>query len=230
MDWSFIESLKPDASYVRRLHPRLWLMDNHKWALYAWESSLRPLPGDEQGILAHLDYHFDASNDFTRGEDVARLLRAAGPGECADLTAGDNLIKCDSFIVPAIMRGLVRDVHFLCREIDPDPDVYPEWLDSYDGPQFYHERLEDLLLALAGQTVLFDLCLDVFNHQANRSYRGDLWPDADVIALIDDCGALIRDARLVTVSLSFSHSGAEPDTRHLARVVLPRVLHHMGAR
>jgi hypothetical protein len=228
MDWSFIESLKPDASYVRKLHPRLWLMDSHKWALYAWESSLRPLPGHEPGILAHLDYHFDASNDFTRAEDVERLLGAATPAECADLTAGDNLIKCDSFIVPAILRGLVRAVHFFCREIDPDPGVYDEWLDGYDGPQFYHERLEDLLAALAGKAVLFDLCLDVFNHQANKSFRGDLWPDAAVVGLIDGCAGLIRDARLVTVSLSFSNSGAESDTRHLARLVLPRVFHHLG--
>jgi hypothetical protein len=228
MDWSFIESLKPDASYVTRLHPRLWLMDCHKWALYAWESSLRPQLGHEQGILAHLDYHLDASNDFTSAEDVERLLRAAGSAGCGDLTAGDNLIKCDSFIVPAIMRGLIRDVHFFCRETDPDPGVYDEWLDSYDGPQFYHERLEDLLVALAGKCVLFDLCLDLFNGAANKSYRSDLWPDADVVGLIDDCGDLIRDARLVTVSLSFSHSGTESDTRHLARVVLPRVLHHLG--
>ena len=229
MDWSFIESLRPDPSYVRRLHPRLWLMDSHKWALYAWESSLRPLPAHGHGVLAHLDYHFDTCNDVISAEDVARLLRAPGPAECADLTAGENLVKCDSFIVPAIMRGLIRDLHFFCREIDPDPGVYEEWLDTYDGPQFYHERLEDLLVALAGRAVLFDLCLDVFNNQANKSYRGDLWPDAEVVELIDDCGGLIRDARLVTVSLSFSHSGTQQDTRHLARVVLPSILHHLGA-
>jgi hypothetical protein len=76
MDWSFIESLKSDESYVCRLHPRLWLMDSHKWALYAWESSRRPVPGHERGVLAHLDYHFDACNDFTSPEDVERLLRA----------------------------------------------------------------------------------------------------------------------------------------------------------
>ncbi len=157
-----------------------------------------------------------------------RLLQVASPAACADLTTGDNLIKCDSFIVPAILRGLIRDLHFFCREIDPDPDVYEEWLDSYDGPQFYHQRLEDLLAALAGQTVLFDLCLDLFNNLANKSYRGDLWSDAQVVRLINDCGDLIRDARLVTVSLSFSNSGTESDTRHLAQVVLPRILHHLG--
>jgi hypothetical protein len=229
MDWSFIESLRPDASYVKRLHPRLWLMDSHKWALYAWESSLRPPATRGRGVLAHLDYHLDASNDFTSPDDVERLLGAEGPAGCAGLTAGDNFVKCDSFIVPAILRGLVRDVHFFCRETDPDPGVYEEWLDSYDGPQFYHERLGDLLAALAGTSVLFDLCLDLFNNAANKSYRGDLWPDADVVGLIDRCGELIRDARLVTVSLSFGHSGAEPDTRHLARLVLPRVVRHLEA-
>jgi hypothetical protein len=229
MDWSFIESLKPDESYVCRLHPRVWLMDSHKWALYAWEASLRPLVGREPNILAHLDYHFDACNDFTGAHDVERLLRASGAEGCAGLTAGRNLIKCDSFIVPAILRGLLRDLHFFCRETDPDPGVYEEWLDSYDGPQFYHERLGDLLAALAGKSVLFDLCLDLFNNQAHRPYRGELWPDAEVVRLIDDCAGLIRDARVVTVSLSFSHSGTQPDTRHLARVVLPRIWHHLGA-
>ncbi len=29
-------------------------------------------------MLAHLDYHFDACNDFTSAEDVERLLRAGG--------------------------------------------------------------------------------------------------------------------------------------------------------
>jgi len=28
--WSFLGSLKPDECYVRKLHPRLWLMDSHK--------------------------------------------------------------------------------------------------------------------------------------------------------------------------------------------------------
>jgi hypothetical protein len=230
MDWSFINSLKPDASYVKKLHPRLWLMDSHKWAFYAWVSSLRALPGREHAVLAHLDYHLDACNDFTSAEDVERLLQATNPAEFAEIIAQDRLIKCDSFIVPAIMRGLVQDVHFFCREIDPDPGVYEEWLDSYDGPQFYHARLEDLLAAVAGKAVLFDLCLDLFNNLANKSYRGELWPDAEVTRLIDGCGELIRRALLVTVSLSFSHSGKESDTRHLARVVLPRVLQHLEAR
>ena len=84
MDWSFVESLKPDESYVRRLHPRLWLMDSHKWALFAWESSLRPLLGHERGILANLDYHLDACNDFTSAPDVERLLRAPGAPRAAD--------------------------------------------------------------------------------------------------------------------------------------------------
>ena len=198
--------------------------------LFAWESSLRPLLGHERGILAHRDYHLDACNDFTSAPDVERLLRASGAAECADLTAGRDLVKCDSFIVPAILRGLVRDVHFFCRETDPAPGVYEEWLDSYDGPQFYHARLEDLLAAVAGKAVLFDLCLDLFNNLANKSYRGELWPDAEVTRLIDGCGELIRRALLVTVSLSFSHSGKESDTRHLARVVLPRVLQHLEAR
>jgi hypothetical protein len=81
---------------------------------------------------------------------------------------GRNLVKCDSFVVPAILRGLGRDLHLFCRETDVDPGVDEEWLDSYDGPQFYHDRLEDLLAALAGQSVLFDLCLDLFNNQADR--------------------------------------------------------------
>jgi hypothetical protein len=126
MDWSFVESLKSDESYVRRLHPRLWLMDSHNWALFAWESSLRPLPGHERISLAHLDYHFDACNDFASAPDVERLLRAPGVAACAGLTEGRSLIKCDSFIVPAILRGLARDLHFFCREMDPDPGVYEE--------------------------------------------------------------------------------------------------------
>jgi hypothetical protein len=60
------------------------------------------------------------------------------------------------------------------------------------------------------------------------SFIESLRPDAEVVGLIDGCGGLIRDARLVTVSLSFSHSGAEPDTRHLAWVVLPRIFHPLG--
>jgi hypothetical protein len=91
MDWLFVESLKPDESYVRRLHPRLWLMDSHNWALFAWESSLRPLPGHERSSLAHLDYHFDAWNDFTSAPDVEHLLRAPGGAACAGLTEGAQL-------------------------------------------------------------------------------------------------------------------------------------------
>nr|MDP2192613.1 hypothetical protein [Rhodoferax sp.] len=41
-----VESLKRDDQYCVDLAKSVWLMDNHKWALYSWESFRQQAGGD----------------------------------------------------------------------------------------------------------------------------------------------------------------------------------------
>lgn len=47
--------------FIEELYSNVYLMDNHKWALYCWEfyRQKKQLPS----TLVHLDYHWDAIND-----------------------------------------------------------------------------------------------------------------------------------------------------------------------
>lgn len=48
--------LIPDNDYLAQLGPGIWLMDNHKWALVAWE---RERVAGRRYVLLHADFHWD---------------------------------------------------------------------------------------------------------------------------------------------------------------------------
>jgi hypothetical protein len=141
------------------------------------------------------------------------------------MTLDNELIRYDSFIAPAIICGLISDVHFLCKQTDSDEGLNPELLASANVQQHIHDSPADLLRTPLPEPIIFDLCLDLFNHEENTKKlgEGDLWPDAEIVAWLDSMRPVIERAALVTVSLSFDYSGTEEDTRHLAVLVLPRL-------
>lgn len=98
--------------YIEELYPNVWLMDNHKWAFYAWESH-RVRPGNEiPSVLVHVDYHWDGVNDFQEPETVTHLINLHSCENIKELVAEDILVRYDSFIAPAIIRGFIREIHF----------------------------------------------------------------------------------------------------------------------
>lgn len=214
------EALVPNNEYYEHLGSNVWLMDNHKWALYIWELSRLK---NGAYCLIHVDYHWDAGYDFWEQPDEERRLFQASPEELQKMIASEHLIQYDSFIGPAIARGLIDQVHFLCFQEDSDQGFYPPVLQQLGGKQTLHQNSDALKALYIDKPILFDFCLDVFN-RSKYDYQSDLWRDPEIDKLLADCERLVRNAAVVTVSASFGCSGTEDDTRLLIKRVVPMFL------
>lgn len=214
-------TLVQDDDYLTHLAPGVWLMDNHKWALVAWERER--VPG-RRHVLLHADFHWDGVDDFASDDAPRAELLAADVDELAAMTADEKYIRFDSFIAPAVRRGLLSEVHFFCKEDDGNDVGLDSDLCRVSGvQQTVHVEAASLAALLPNGPLIYDLCLDLFNRTDNL-FEGDVWPDADVLAFLDETRAHIAAAVVVTISLSFGYSGTEEDTRHLAQLIVPRIL------
>lgn len=217
-----IESLKRDDNFCVDLGESVWLMDNHKWALYAWES-FRQQAGGGRFTLAHVDYHWDGGYDFHCDAEQEQELLAADLRRLRAFIEEEEWIRYDSFIAPAVARGMFDAVHFYCPQGDESDVAVDENLRKSTGTdQVIHETPESLASLEAASPLIFDLCLDLFN-RSDQFQEGDLWSDEEVLGFLDTVRPLITTASLVTISLSFDCSGTAEDTRHLASLVLPRI-------
>ncbi|MGJ7505667.1 MULTISPECIES: UPF0489 family protein [unclassified Variovorax] len=218
------QDLKRDDEYVEHLGTETWLMDNHKWALWIWEryaadSSLAKF------TLAHADHHWDGGYDFFENpEEEAEMLAADLDGLHALIAEGE-WIRYDSFIAPVVVRGRFDAVHFFCKQDNGgDIGIGEEVLAASGATQMLHPTAESLASIAPAHPLVFDLCLDLFNNESKMEYGSDLWQDEEVLAFLDTMRPLIESACLVTISLSFGCSGTPEDTKHLAELVVPRVL------
>jgi len=196
-------------------------MDDHRWALYAWERAYQESQID-QFSLVHADYHWDAVNDFVDRPNEAEALKGYTHDQLKQLIQSNERVKYDSFIAPAIIRGLLDEVHFYCLESEEN-GLDEELVKQY-GVKIYHypdwRRLAECRLA---SPHIFDLCLDLFNHSNDKMYEGDLWNSDEINGFVNGMQDLIRAAKIVTVSLSFGYSGNSNETRWLADLVLPKI-------
>lgn len=219
-------ALSPNGDYLVQLGPGVWLMDNHKWALVAWEQ--QPVTG-QRYVLLHADFHWDGVDDFRPDGSPADALLAAGVDDLVTMTVAEEYIRFDSFIAPAVRRGLLSEVHFFCKEGDSNVVGLDADLCAQAGvQQVVHDNVESLTRLDPAGPLIFDLCLDLFNYSDDMEFEGDLWRDTDVLTFLDAMSSHIRAAAVVTISLSFGYSGTEEHTRHLARLVVPRILELRG--
>lgn len=217
-----LSGLIEDQHYRDNLGNGVWLMDNHKWALLAWENARAP---SQRYALLHADYHWDAIDVL--GEMPIRIpaFQAATLSELECLTEEDVLIRFDSFIAAAIRRSFISEVHFFCSEDEGnDKGVSHDVCDSYGTKQFIYQDVESFAAAISKDPVIFDLCLDLFNRSNAEEYGEELWSDDAIVAFLDAVAHHIKAATVVTVSLSFGYSGTVEGTRHLAALVVPRIL------
>lgn len=221
MDIDFA-SLEPNNDFLKEVAPNVWLMDNHKWALYAWEAHCRA-SGVGRFVLVHADYHWDGVDEFFERPDAESRLLAADLAELLTMIRDEDGIQYDSFIAPAVRRGLIEELHFFCTQDDSDPGIDEHLRVSGRIKQFIHEDVNELAALTIDAPLIFDLCLDLFN-ESDYMDEGDIWPDAEVAAFMDVVRNLVTKANLVTVSLSFGCSGTREDTRRLASIVLPRIV------
>lgn len=221
IDFDF-QKVKEDDSLLILLPAGVWLMDDHKWAAFAWEQHLQKLRHKRYSLM-HIDFHWDSSDDFAHNEAAQATLAAASLDQLHCMTAANDSITWDSFIAAAVRRGLLSEVHFYCLQDDSEP-LDEALLSEFSVRQVVHPSIESIVAAKPSSDVIFDLCLDVFNRADDMEYEGDLWPDADVLSFIDSMRQHIQAAEVVTISMSFGYSGTEDDTRHLAELVVPRVI------
>jgi hypothetical protein len=224
MDEIHFESLQADDAYRADLGNGLWVMDNHKWALWIWESH-REKAGFDKFTLAHADHHWDGGYHPYECAEKDAEVKAASLRQLEQLLAEDVWIRLDSFIAPAVVRRRFDTVHFFCKQDDgTDIGIGEELLNESGTEQVLHTTVATFAALENKSPLIFDLCLDLFNNESKAMDKGDLWPDGEVTGFLRAVRHLIERATLVTVSLSFGYSGTEEDTRRLAALVLPQLM------
>lgn len=224
MDDADFEALGEDDHYYAEIGRNIWLMDNHKWAMYIWDQ-FRKQSEIPRFSLVHADFHWDNGNDACGSRENERRVLTADDAGLRAILEEENLIRYDSFIAPAVLRGGIAEVHFFCKQGDQyDVGLDADLLGRMGTRQFIHETVEALIGQEFAAPIIYDLCLDLFNKAHKMMYEADLWADEEILGFLDLCRPLIERAKLVTVSLSFGYSGSEPDTRRLAKLVVPKVM------
>ncbi len=214
--------LQPDDEYLCDLGADVWLMDDHRWALSVWTRF-----GFERGMtglsLVHADHHWDGVNDFQENVEERDRLIAANPTEIETMVRNEERIQYDSFIAPAVIRRLVTEVHFFCKQTNTEPGLGERLLIDAGAREYLHDDVSELVKAQFTGPVIFDLCLDLFN-RSDMWATGDIWSDDEIREFLEQVRPVIERAVVVTVSLSFDYSGTENDTRRLAALVLPLIM------
>lgn len=218
MDYS---ALSEDKDFFEQMPAGVWLMDDHKWALLIWEQHRLRARGGRYSLM-HADYHWDSTDDFRDNEEAQAELNAADSDGLRAMTAVGERITYDSFIAPAVRRELFSEIHFYCLQDDSEP-LDEDLCEAFKTKQHLHPDVPSLAEAVPVGPLVFDLCLDLFNRSGNFE-EGNLWSDAEVLAFLDAIKHHIQAAELVTISLSFGYSGTVDDTRHLAKLVVPRLV------
>ena len=177
-----LDSLRPDDNYFGHLGNNIWLMDNHKWAFYVW---MKHYSGSRfsKFSLVHLDYHWDGLNDFDGCSEIQERLFRSDLDEIFIMVRDEVGIKYDSFIVPAILWGILDDVHYFCRQTDSDEGVDPGVLVAMGAKQLIHTETSSLVGHGYSYPIIFDLCVDLFN-DSDMYYEGIIWPDSKIENLI----------------------------------------------
>lgn len=212
-----IQNLTADDSFFVEIFPKIWLMDNHKWAYYIWENYNLEKPTEKPFTLFHADYHWDAVNDFQDESNIQKLTEVETSDQIFELVSSGEVRK-DAFIAPAIIRGFVNEVHFYCKQTNTDQGFWPPFLDKYDTTQYFHKDIDSFISYSGPNQKLFDLDIDLFN-KSDMWNEGDLWDEEQIIHFLENCSELIKSSKIVTIAMSFHYSGNTSDTRYLTEVV-----------
>ena len=166
-----------DEDYLAHLGQDVWLMDDHRWALKVWETERK----SHQYSLVHADYHWDGCYDFYDNQEEEEKLITASSAEIAKLVAENEWIRFDSFIAPAIRRGLIHTVHFYClQEGIGSSALDPDFLERCNARQVIHSNALSLANSIVESPLIFDLCLDLFN-RSDQWNEGELWSDYEIV-------------------------------------------------
>jgi hypothetical protein len=154
-------ALEKDGALFARQEHNVWLMDDHRWAICAWEER-RNESGVDRLHLVHVDYHWDACDDYRGRPAEAAALLAADLPALRQIVAADELIRYDSFIAPAVRRRMLAGIHFLCRQADTDVGLPEDLLQEVGSYQHVYDGVAQLVASQPETPYAFDLCLDYF--------------------------------------------------------------------
>ena len=218
-----IDSLVPRSEFHEEIAENVWLMDNHKWALFAWEKFFIENPSRVPLPLVHADYHWDAINDWKTEERVSEICQISSLSGFEEVILSGS-IDYANFIFPEIIRKRINEVYFYCFFFDnPTHGFAPGILEKHGAKQFICRDLDRLVNAVSGRPVLFDLDIDVFNY-SDYGHETDYWEHAKIDDFFRQCCHTIRDAPVVTIAISFGCSGEENDAKELAKCVVGKIL------
>lgn len=214
-------ALKENDEYYEKIANDIWLMDNHRWAYYVWELN-RGVFNDCKAPIIHIDYHWDAGDDFYNSPDKEAEFKSLTLNELKSLVQEGNRIRYDSFICPAIIRGISNEVHFLCFQGDgADEGIYEGSLNKHNAHQYIYRSSTELKKLNIKTPYIFDFCIDVFN-RSEKYYTGVIWSMEEIEGLLSDIKHLVIGASIVTISMSYGYSGTKEDTSRLTKHILER--------
>ena len=222
---SKIDAIWPSPEFYGEIEQDFWLMDDHRWALWAWEQGRRRYPDRFPARLVHIDAHSDAGNFWLSREEL-ECLRGLSERDVRAILDGPGLkhlssVCCDSFIAPGCARNLIKHVDFLCHESERGFDE--DDLELLGVTQSMLSNALELRRIEEGSRVLFDLDVDTFN-DIDTPCETNYWSRDKIEALLDECEPLVRTATVVTVAISFNCSGEIGDARELTKHVVGRLL------
>ena len=206
-----------NEEYFDEIYPNIWIMHNHKWSLYCWEKyrESNKIPS----TLVHLDYHWDACNDYSENEPTIRDMNLEN---IKDELIEDANIRKDSFIAPAIIRDYINRVDFHCYQKDNAIGFDTDFLKRYNAVENVCENIEDLVKNIGEQEIILDIDLDIFNSLGSK--MGDLWSKEKIESYIHTITPLIKQAKIITIAMSYGFSGSDEDIKYLTKLVVPMII------
>ena len=206
-----------NEEYFEEIYPNIWIMNNHKWSLYCWEQYREK--NDIPSTLVHLDYHWDAINDYSEDESLIKNMNLVTMKKAL---IENNNIKKDSFIAPGIIRGYIKQVDFHCFQTNNDIGLNDEILNKYNVIENIHKNIETLIQNIGKQEVILDLDLDIFNKLG--SIVGDLWSKEEIKNYIYSITPLIKQAKIITIAMSYGHTGNDEEIEYLTKFVVSMII------
>jgi len=99
-----LECNKEDNNYCEHISSDIWLVDNHRWAYYAWEKH-RINKKINKFSLVHVDYHWDGGNEFHNLLEMEQKL--------VDSNLGDifNFVKHDELVTFVTYKNTIDDTN-----------------------------------------------------------------------------------------------------------------------
>lgn len=206
---------KKNDDYYELIGNDIWLMDNHKWALVIWDK-YRNI--SKKYALIHIDYHWDAGYDYWNYSEEENKFLLASHDEIINIVQEGNWIRFDSFICPAIAKGFIDEVHFHCFQGDNDGDIgiYTPFLKKYKCSQAIHKTSRTLTNIILEKPLVFDFCIDIFN-KSDMYFTSDIWTDDEINSLLYDCKELVKNAEIITISMSYCYSGTKKTLKDLLK-------------